>query len=57
MVAWHTSALTANSNHPNGINVAMADGSVRFVKDQVSIQIWWAVGTRNQGEVISQDSY
>jgi prepilin-type N-terminal cleavage/methylation domain-containing protein/prepilin-type processing-associated H-X9-DG protein len=52
-----TSIITANSNHPGGVNVAFADGSVRFIKDNVSIQIWWALGTRNQGEVISQDSY
>jgi len=45
------------SNHPGGVNVCMADGSVRFVKDTVSLATWWALGTRAGGEVISSDSY
>jgi len=45
------------SNHPGGVNVSFADGSVKFVKDTVSLQTWWALGTRNQAEVISSDSY
>jgi prepilin-type N-terminal cleavage/methylation domain-containing protein/prepilin-type processing-associated H-X9-DG protein len=47
----------ANSNHPGGANVLMADGSVRFVKSSISQATWWALGTRANGEVISADSY
>ena len=50
-------ALPPSSNHPGGVNVAFADGSVRFIKNTVNIQSWWALGTRNGGEVISSDSY
>jgi prepilin-type N-terminal cleavage/methylation domain-containing protein/prepilin-type processing-associated H-X9-DG protein len=50
-------STTANSRHPGGVNVAMADGSVRFVKSSISIPTWRALGTRNGGEVISSDSY
>jgi prepilin-type N-terminal cleavage/methylation domain-containing protein/prepilin-type processing-associated H-X9-DG protein len=50
-------ASTATSNHPGGVNVGMGDGSVKFIKDSVGIQTWWALGTRNQGEVISSDAY
>jgi prepilin-type processing-associated H-X9-DG protein len=50
-------AITATSNHPGGVNVGFADGSVKFVKDSISVQTWWAIGSRNQGEVISSDSY
>jgi prepilin-type processing-associated H-X9-DG protein len=46
-----------NSNHPGGVNIGFADGSVRFVKDSVSVQTWWALGTRSSGEVVSSDSY
>jgi prepilin-type N-terminal cleavage/methylation domain-containing protein/prepilin-type processing-associated H-X9-DG protein len=53
----YNNALTANSNHSGGVNVCFADGSVRFLKDTVSLQTWWAIGTRNQGEVVSQDSF
>ena len=49
-------ANTANSNHSGGVNVGMADGSVRFFKDSISYPTWWAVGTRNGGEVVSADS-
>jgi prepilin-type processing-associated H-X9-DG protein len=50
-------ASTATSNHPGGVNVGFADGSVRFVKDSVGLPTWWALGTRNLGEVVSSDSY
>jgi prepilin-type processing-associated H-X9-DG protein len=47
----------ADSFHPGGVNTLMGDGSVRFVKDAVNKQTWWALGTRANGEVISADSY
>ncbi|WP_165075535.1 DUF1559 domain-containing protein [Paludisphaera rhizosphaerae] len=53
-VAW---AIDAQSNHSGGVNTLMGDGSVRFVKDSVSQQTWWALGTRANGEVVSSDSY
>ena len=49
-------AITAGSNHPGGVNVTFADGSVHFIKDSVAPNIWWAVGSRNGGEVISADA-
>jgi prepilin-type N-terminal cleavage/methylation domain-containing protein/prepilin-type processing-associated H-X9-DG protein len=45
-----------SSFHPGGVNLAMADGSVRFVKETVSLETWWALGTKAGGEVISADS-
>ncbi len=47
----------AQSNHPGGVNVMMADGSVRFIKDSINMQTWMGLGTRMGGEVISSDSY
>jgi prepilin-type N-terminal cleavage/methylation domain-containing protein/prepilin-type processing-associated H-X9-DG protein len=44
------------SNHPGGVNMGMADGSVKFIKDTVNMQTWWGLGTRNGGEVISADA-
>jgi prepilin-type N-terminal cleavage/methylation domain-containing protein/prepilin-type processing-associated H-X9-DG protein len=52
-----TDALTATSNHSGGVNVCFADGSVRFIKDTINLQTWWAIGTRNLGEVVSADSF
>ncbi len=50
-------AWTASSRHPGVVNVAMGDGSVRAVKNSVAVTVWWALGTRAGGEVISSDSY
>jgi prepilin-type N-terminal cleavage/methylation domain-containing protein/prepilin-type processing-associated H-X9-DG protein len=50
-------AIPPSSNHPGGVNVGFADGSVRFIKNSVSLQAWWGLGTRNGSEVISADAY
>jgi prepilin-type processing-associated H-X9-DG protein len=47
----------ATSAHPGGVNVCMADGSVKFVKDSVAISTWRAIGTRSGGEVVSANEY
>ena len=47
----------ASSNHSGGVNACMADGSVRFVKSSINRTTWWALGTRNGGEVVGSDSY
>ena len=47
----------ADSWHPGGVNVTMADGSVRFIKNSINMQTWMALGTKAGGEVISSDSY
>jgi prepilin-type N-terminal cleavage/methylation domain-containing protein/prepilin-type processing-associated H-X9-DG protein len=49
--------MTLSSYHPGGCNVAMADGSVRFLKSSTAMNIIWSLGTRAGGEVISSDSY
>jgi prepilin-type N-terminal cleavage/methylation domain-containing protein/prepilin-type processing-associated H-X9-DG protein len=46
-----------SSFHPGGGNVAMADGSVRFLKATTAYTIVWGIGSRNQSEVISSDAY
>ncbi len=43
---------------PAAANVAMADGSVRFLKDlDLSRPTLWGLGTKSGAEVISSDSY
>ncbi len=46
-----------SSYHPGGGNVALADGSVRFLKSTTNMTIIWALGSRDQGEVISSDAF
>jgi prepilin-type N-terminal cleavage/methylation domain-containing protein/prepilin-type processing-associated H-X9-DG protein len=55
---WDLLALdgAARSLHNGGVNVLFGDGSVRFVKDTVSVNVWRALGTRSAGEVLSADS-
>jgi prepilin-type processing-associated H-X9-DG protein len=43
----------ARSRHLGGVNAAFADGSVRFARNDVSAEIWRALGTMNGGEVAS----
>lgn len=45
----------ARSRHTNGVNVAMCDGSVRFVPNSISLLTWWAVSTSQGGEVIGSN--
>jgi prepilin-type N-terminal cleavage/methylation domain-containing protein/prepilin-type processing-associated H-X9-DG protein len=42
----------ARSRHPGGVNLLLADGSVRFVSNSVSPQTWTALATRAGGEVL-----
>ena len=52
-----TGAASANSNHPGGVNVCFADGSVKFIKETIDLRTWWALGSRASGEVVSADAY
>jgi len=48
--------VSASSNHSGGVNVLMLDGTVRFIKSSINYQVWRAIATRDQGEVVSADS-
>ena len=45
------------SQHPGGANFAMADGSVRFLKDTTAMTVLRALGTRAGNEALDQASY
>ncbi|BBO33324.1 hypothetical protein PLANPX_2936 [Lacipirellula parvula] len=45
-------ATTASSNHKGGVNLAMADGSTRFVADGVDPIVWRAAGSRDGEEAV-----
>ena len=44
-------AFTARSYHPGGVNVVMANGSVRWVGSGIEPAAWRALGTRSRGEL------
>jgi len=46
-----------SSYHPGGANVAMADGSVRFLKSSTDMRTVWAIGSRAGSETVSGDAY
>jgi prepilin-type N-terminal cleavage/methylation domain-containing protein/prepilin-type processing-associated H-X9-DG protein len=49
-------SVRASSYHSGGVNAVMGDGSVRFFKNTISRNTWWALGTRSNNEVISSDA-
>lgn len=49
--------IPPSSLHPGGANMLYGDGSVKFIKNSVSLGTWRALGTRNGGETISADAY
>jgi prepilin-type processing-associated H-X9-DG protein len=46
-------AVTSRSYHPGAVNVAMMDGSVSEVRDNVAAPIWRALSTRAGGEAVA----
>ena len=47
----------ARSRHPGGVNVCMADGSVKFMKNAINLVTWSALSTSQGNEVVSSDAY
>jgi prepilin-type processing-associated H-X9-DG protein len=45
------------SQHPGGANFAFGDGSVKFLKDSINIQVYRDLSTKAGLEVISADAY
>jgi prepilin-type N-terminal cleavage/methylation domain-containing protein/prepilin-type processing-associated H-X9-DG protein len=64
---WPTTSVTAGnqaganeepfSYHPGGINALFADGSVRFIKDSVSLAAFRGILTLKGQETVSADSF
>jgi prepilin-type processing-associated H-X9-DG protein len=46
-------AKTASSRHTGGVNLSQCDGSVRFISQSIDLPTWWALGSRNGGEIVS----
>ena len=49
-----TNAYEVYAFHPGGANAAMADGSVRFLRDAMSIRTLAALSTRGAGEAVTE---
>ena len=46
--------FSSRSQHTGGVHSLLADGSVRFVSDNIDIELWRALSTRNGKEVIGE---
>lgn len=49
---WYSLVTPPSSYHTGGINLLLCDGSVRFVSDGVSRDVWMATGSRNGAEAV-----
>jgi prepilin-type N-terminal cleavage/methylation domain-containing protein/prepilin-type processing-associated H-X9-DG protein len=47
----------ARSLHPGGVNACFADGSVRFIRDEVGQRVWFCLNSRNDGQAIPAGAY
>jgi prepilin-type N-terminal cleavage/methylation domain-containing protein/prepilin-type processing-associated H-X9-DG protein len=52
---WPNWQATARSKHAGGVNACFADGSVRWISDQVPENIWKWMNSRNDGHTYSFD--
>jgi prepilin-type N-terminal cleavage/methylation domain-containing protein len=43
--------MSARSWHVGGVNAGLADGAVRFVQDQINLDIWRGAGSTNGSEI------
>ncbi len=50
-------AWVYSSRHPGGVNMGMCDGSVRFIKNSISLYPWWGLASIAGNEIISADAY
>lgn len=46
--------LASRSRHTGGVQVSLADGAARFISENISIDVWRALGTSRGGEVVGE---
>ncbi|HVJ83018.1 MAG TPA: H-X9-DG-CTERM domain-containing protein, partial [Planctomycetia bacterium] len=44
-------SYTAGSEHPGGANLLLGDGAVTFVSNNVSREVYWALGSANMTDM------
>jgi len=49
--------VSARSRHPGGVNVAMGDGSVQFITNQISLDVWRSLSSMASDDLISGSGY
>jgi prepilin-type N-terminal cleavage/methylation domain-containing protein/prepilin-type processing-associated H-X9-DG protein len=56
--SWDTrqQIMSARSYHTGGVNAALCDGSVRFFRDTIQLDVWKALSSPVGGESVQDDS-
>ena len=49
--------MSPKSWHPGGVNLLLADGSVRLIANNVDQIVWWSIGSRAGQEQMSSNSF
>ncbi|MDR2441098.1 MAG: DUF1559 domain-containing protein [Planctomycetaceae bacterium] len=44
--------MSARSWHSGGVNAGFADGSIRFITNQINLDTWRAAGSTNGNEIV-----
>ncbi len=50
-----SAVMTARSYHPGIVNLCFADGHVSRLRDEIDLNVWRAIGSRDGGEVVGED--
>ncbi|MCR9118940.1 MAG: DUF1559 domain-containing protein [bacterium] len=51
-IAGSQYVISSRSHHPTGVNVGLADGSIRFVAETINLTTWHNLGARNDGATL-----
>lgn len=51
-LGWPSWQAQARSQHPGGINVCLADGSVCFIRDTIDQSVWFSLISANDGNPV-----
>ncbi|HMP79219.1 MAG TPA: DUF1559 domain-containing protein [Pirellulaceae bacterium] len=46
--------VNPSSRHAGGVNLTMADGSTRFITNTIDKPTWWAMGSRDSGDLLKE---
>jgi len=54
-LTWDGVGMAATSRHSNGVVMALGDGTVRFIRNEIDRSVWRALGTIHGGEAIDNN--
>ncbi len=55
--SWGLIDIAARSKHTGGVNAMLGDGSVRFIRNSIALDVWQAAASINGGEVTGSGDF